>query len=161
VAAPSPRIVLEQQQRGTWRAIYYLEAETDLLRFQRPAAFYRESVWKVLTPGSRFDRHQDQQVLVADAGVVADTLVVEFPFYTDNIQKEYELFAEFTDWSVALYTGHFYVTTNGVEVPEEEAAFLRRVELTPPAGALIVVQGEYSSNSLTPSTSIPLLRSST
>jgi hypothetical protein len=134
--------VLEERPGGTWRATYRLETETGFLRFQRPAAFYRETVWTVVTPGWELKRQEDEQVLVAGAGAATDTLVVEFPVYTQNIPKEYELFAEFTDGSVALYTGHLYVTTEVSEVAEEEAKFLRRVEMTPAAAERIVVQGE-------------------
>ncbi len=140
--AGGARIVLARGERpGRWRATYELEAATGFLRFQRPASFYREGVWEIVTPGWRLAREGDLQVLVAEPGAEADRVVVELPVHTEPIPKEYELFLSFTDGSVALYTGHLYVTTSPPEVSEDEAAFLRRLELIPRPGEKLVLQG--------------------
>ena len=97
-----------------------------------------------MTPGWRFERRDDDQLLVAGEGVGAsETIEVRFPVHTANLTKEYELFAEFTDGSVALYTGHFHVATEEPAASDagDEAEFLRRVELVPAAGERVVVQG--------------------
>lgn len=142
-AEEGPRIVLERAERaGFWRATYELGAETDSLRFQRPASFYREDVWEVVTPGWRLARDGDRQTLSADPGAETDRVVVEFPVHTENLPKEYELFQTFTDGSLALYTGHLYVTRSAPEVEDEKAKFLRRIELRPAANEHLVVEGE-------------------
>jgi len=143
--APPPRIVLERADSADrWRATYELAAETGLLRFERPAAFYRESVWEVVTPGWTLARDGDAQVLVAEEGVETSRIVMEFPVHTDNLQKEYEFFQSFTDGSVAIYTGHLFVAPAGGEAPEEELDYLRRLELVPQAGERLVVLGKVA-----------------
>ena len=50
--------------------------------------------------------------------------------YTEHLVKEYELFRTFTDGSLAVYTGHLYVTTEpppGEDVLDD-TGYLRRVE---------------------------------
>ncbi|MDX1388306.1 MAG: hypothetical protein R3344_03905 [Acidobacteriota bacterium] len=138
-----PRIVLERAQTdGIWQATYHLAEPASRLRFSRQAGFYREDVWEIVTPGWRFDRVGEDQVLVADQGALSDTIVVRFPVYTENLPKEYELFAEFTDGSVAIYTGHLYVTTADAPADgADDAVFLQRLELVANDGEKIVVQG--------------------
>jgi hypothetical protein len=153
------RIVLERvpDSDGVWRAVYHLGAPAERLRFQRQAAFYRPDVWEIATPGWRFEREGDDQLLVAkDTSYAADTIEVRFPVFTEHLPKEYELFGAFSDGSVAVYTGHLYVTTRD-EPPHAEdesrgepddAEFLRRVELVPRAGENLVVQGRVSAERL-------------
>jgi hypothetical protein len=140
---PEGTVVLERADRpGIWRATYELATPTRELRFERPAAFYRERVWTVVTPGWEMAREGDEQVLASSSSASAgDRIVVEFPEYTDVLAKEYEFFQSFTDGSVAVYTGHLYVT------PEQDAdasgaAALRRVELVPGPDEHVVVRGE-------------------
>jgi hypothetical protein len=140
-----PRIVLERAERpGYWRATYLLDGESAYLRFQRPAAFYRETVWEVVTPGWDVVRLDGDQALVAGHGASSDRVVVEFPEYNGFLPKEYEFFQSFSDGSVAVYTGHLYVTATGEEIPEEEAVYLRRLELVPDAEERVVVRGAAS-----------------
>jgi len=139
------RIVLERAERdGWWRATYRLDGRAGELRFQRPAGFYREDVWEVTTPGWRLERQGDHQLLVADA--YADRVVVEFPVYTDHLVKEYEFFRKFTDGSLAVYTGHLYVTTEppAEDGAEDEADYLVRVELVPRDDEHLVVRGNLA-----------------
>jgi len=135
----TPRIVLERATPTSWRVTYVLDRATEFLRFQRAADFYREKVWTVVTPGWSLERDGDEQVLIAQPGRATQRLVVEFPVYAEHIPKEYELFASFSDKSVAIYTGHFYVTM--APAGEEEAPFLRTLELVPPPGTQGVVRG--------------------
>ncbi len=141
------RIILERAgDDGRWRATYVLDKPADELRFQRQANFYREDAWEIVTPGWRLDRRGDDQVLVAEAEADRHRLVVEFPEYTDHLVKEYEFFRKFTDGSIAVYTGHLYIT--GEPPPEEgaedEADFLVRVDLRPRDEEHLVVRGKQA-----------------
>ena len=148
----TPRIVLERAERpGYWSATYELSHETEFLCFQRPAAYFRESAWGVVTPGWSFDRLGDRQTLVATPGSSAERVVVEFPIYTDAFAKEYEFFRSFTDGSVAIYSGHLYASwTKGV-CPEDDHSeeFVRRLELKPRDGERLIVQGVVSEQGVT------------
>jgi len=127
-----------------------------MLRFQRPAGFYREEVWEVATPGWRLERRGEYQLLVADADGAASQVVVEFPEHTEQLDKAYELFGKFTDGSVAIYTGHLYVTAE-----EDATDTLRRIELVPRDGEHLVVRGKLArrrtcgTGSCTPTTTVP------
>jgi hypothetical protein len=143
LAAEDARVVLERADRtGWWRATYRLAEEHELLRFQNPARFYRERVWKVVTRGWRIERRDDQQVLVGDTA--ASRVAVEFQVYTDHIPKAAELFREFTDGSVAIFTGHLYVATGlpPQEGTEATTTFVRCVELVARDDEHVVVQGD-------------------
>ncbi len=133
------RIVLERAEReGWWRATYLLDSPAGELRFQRPARFFREEVWEVATPGWRLERRDEHQLLVADTDdTAASRVAVEFPVHTDHLVKEYEFFQKFTDGSLAVYTGHLYVTP-------DEADRLQRVELVPRDDEHLVVRGRLT-----------------
>jgi hypothetical protein len=143
--AIEPRIVLERAAgEGRWRATYHLAAAAQELRFQRPTRAYREDVWQVVTPGWSLARRGEDELLIAAAGAASDRVVVEFPVYPGQLDKEYEAFVAFTDGSLALFTGHLYVTTEppGVDGSMAEGSWLRRVELVPRDGEQLVVRGE-------------------
>ena len=149
---PAPRIVLERAERpGYWSATYELSHETGFLCFQRPAAYFRESAWSVVTPGWSFDRLGDRQTLVATPGSSAARVVVEFPVYTDAFAKEYEFFRSFTDGSVAIYSGHLYASRTKGVCPEDDHSeeFVRRMELKLRDGERLIVQGVVSEQGVT------------
>lgn len=136
---PAP-ITIERTAPASWRATYRFDAPVTRLRFERDAAFHRERVWRVVTPGFRIVRDGDTEAVVADSGTAATrTLVLEFPAYTAPLPKEYELFQPFSDGAVALYTGHFYAAPG---VAGKEASFLRTLRIVPPAGMRGVVGGK-------------------
>ncbi|HXV76798.1 MAG TPA: hypothetical protein VD788_10810 [Candidatus Polarisedimenticolaceae bacterium] len=144
-ATEKDRIVLERTGAGDgrWRATYLLGEPAGELRFRRQAGFYREAVWTIASPGWRLDRRGDDQTIVAGPDADRRRLVVEFPQHTDELAKEYEFFAEFSDGSVAVYTGHLYLTDEPPPRPgaEDDADFLVRVELRPRDDEQIVVRG--------------------
>lgn len=134
-------IRVEPVGADTWRVTYTLPEPVRELRFERPADFYRESVWQLITPGYDVVRRDGDQVVVLNEGAGArSVLSFEFPRYTGVIPKEYELFLAFTDGAVAIYTGHFHATpTYAGQV--EPAASLHAMRVIPPAGAHAVVRG--------------------
>ena len=145
-------VSLERLASGTWRATYHLSTPTPALRFERPASFFRERVWKVVTPGYLLDRDGDRQVVRLASGATPQReIVFEFPEYTATLPKEYELFLPFTGGAVAVYTGHFYATSI---VNNTSAATLRTIDLTTPKGMKAVVRGRVVSGRVTFSDSI-------
>jgi hypothetical protein len=139
----APRIVLERAERaGFWRATYELTEPADHLTFQRPAAYYRESVREVVTPGWSLERSGDRQTLQAEPGHAATTIVVEFPIHTAVPAKEYEFFQRFSDGSLAIYTGHLYLAPSTPDAEVEADDQLRRIEFVPAPGEPLLVQGE-------------------
>jgi hypothetical protein len=146
VAAQSS-VSLERLASGTWRATYHLSAPTSALRFERPASFFRERVWTVVTPGYQLVRDGSRQVArVAPGATPQREIVFEFPEYTATLPKEYELFLPFTGGAVAVYTGHFYATPI---VDTTAATTLRTIDVTPPAGMKAVVRGRVVSGRVT------------
>lgn len=131
-------IVLEQVPSGRWRATYRLAEPARSLRFSRAAAFHRERVWSVVTPGYEWSRSDGAQELQLKPGATpATTITFEFPEFTDNLPKEYEFFQPFTDGSRAIYTGHLNATPAGA--PE-----MRTVTIIPPAGDAVIVRGHVT-----------------
>jgi hypothetical protein len=140
--AGGPRIVLEPADAPSrWRATFRLDHPIETLRFERPSGF-RTAVWEVVTPGWTLQSQEGTVRLTALPGAASDTVVVEFPVYTDSIPKDYELFRRFTDDSLAIYTGHFYAIAPAVDEAETEAEPLRTIELIVDPGDRIVIRGE-------------------
>lgn len=147
-AAP---VTLERVAPGRWRATYRLDALATTLRFERAAAFFRERVWSIVTPGYAWARDSSggavRQVLRA-TGAPRREIVFEFPEYADALPKEYELFEAFTDGSVAIYTGHFYATAIGVAADSGEGT-MHTVRIIPPKGANVIVRGTVTNGAVT------------
>ena len=138
---PTPHVAMQRLEDGRWRATWELAEPAPVLRFDRPAQFYREHVWTIVTEGYRFGRTRGWQVLEVEPGATPRaTITVEFPEYTQHIPKEYELFQPFGDGAVALYTGHFYASPRGAGVTD--STVIRTIRLTPPPGARAIVRGE-------------------
>ena len=139
-AQEAPQVVIQRLDNGRWRATWELAEPAPVLRFERPAEFYRERVWTVVTEGYRFGRTQGRQTLeIMDGAAARARITVEFPQYTRPIPKEYELFQPFGDGAVAMYTGHFYASPRG---GVSDSSWIRTLRLTPPAGARAIVRGE-------------------
>jgi len=138
-AATRPGIVLEPAGPGRWRATYDIGAPIRSLHFSRAAAFHRERIWKVATPGYRWVRRDGGQALELEAGATPRTVIdLEFPEFTDVLPKEYEFFQPFTDGSRAIFTGHLYATPT---TKTGVVAALRTVRIVPPGGDAVVVRG--------------------
>jgi hypothetical protein len=128
-------VALEQLGETRWRATYHLDEPARVLHFQRPATFYRERVWDVMTPGYEFAREGDLQVLqLIEGATPRDEIVVEFDQFTGQLTAEYELFVEFSDGGRAIYTGHLYVRPDARDM-------VRTVSLAPSAGENAVIRG--------------------
>lgn len=136
--APSLDTAVITRVGEDWRVTYELAEPASSLCFARPGGFYRERVWTIDTPGWRFEREGEEQRLVGEGP--ATRIELSFPVFTEHLPKEYELFREFTDGSVALYTGHLYVAPDVATCADAEA-FVERVALVPDADENIVVQG--------------------
>ena len=147
----SSPVTIERVAPGRWRASYTLAAPVDTLRFERPAAFHRERVWQVLTPGYEWARDsgagQVTQVLRA-TGAPHREIVFEFGEFADALPKEYELFEAFTDGSVAIYTGHFFATPVGRDALGTGPP-IHTVRVIPPSGTSVVVRGRVSHGPVT------------
>lgn len=144
---PASEIHILPLTDGDWRVEYHLAYPVDSLQFMRTAGFLREDNWRVQTPGYRFMRNDDGQALIRDDGAVAASAIsIEFPVDTRFIVRDYELFNQFADGSLALFTGHFYVRSSGEQVPEEYSrGFLTGINITPPKGKSIGLQGNLHS----------------
>lgn len=134
---------------GRWQASYFLLTPATRLEFERPAAFYRERVWQVATPGFHFAREGDRQLLVADSGAgPVRRLDVTFPTFAEPLPKEYELFIAFSDGGTALYTGHFNarVLAAGDSGAPRYASHL---SIIPTAGQRALVKGRVVDGAVT------------
>lgn len=144
--AGAQSIAIERIGPKRWRATYSLNEPARSLRFERPAAFFRERVWTVMTPGYHLTRSGNWQALTLDSNAVArKQIVVEFPEFTEPLPKEYEFFQPFTDGSVAIYTGHF----NAIPGGGKDSSSIRRLRIIPPAGTHAVVRGRVEQGATT------------
>lgn len=130
---------------GRWQATYTFTEPVEELHFARAARFHRETVWQVTTPGYAFARRDGRQLLVRETGAVPARVVrFEIPVHTDNLEKDYALFAAFTDGSVAIYTGHFHAAATAAGTAPEavsETEFVRDFRLMPAPGMAVVAGG--------------------
>lgn len=130
----APRIVVERDsERGYWRATYELTEPVGELRFERNTPF-RKDVFEVLTDGFAIERDGETEVL-RTTEAPAQRIVVRFPEYTRELEKEYDFFQKFTDGSVAIYTGHLVAQAGNAADP------IRRFRFVPPAGEHVVAGG--------------------
>lgn len=131
--AAAPRIIVAPDaQAGYWRATYELTELASELRFERTP--FRTGVFEVLTDGFALTREGDTDVL-RTSGAAARRIVVRFPEYTRELEKEYDLFQKFTDGSVAIYTGLLAARAGTSGEP------IRRFRFEPPAGQHVVAGG--------------------
>jgi hypothetical protein len=145
--AQSNRITLERIDSGRWRATYQLDQPAARLAFSRPAGFYRERVWRVITPGYRWQRDGRTQLLSADSGMTPQRVVtVEFPEFTDHLAQEYQFFQPFGDGSVAVYSGHLRATSLA---PLGDSTLVHTIRVDPPAGMHAVVRGKLTRGATT------------
>jgi hypothetical protein len=127
------RIVVERDAKpGYWRATYELTEPVGELRFER--LLFRKGVFEVLTDGFAIERDGETEVL-RTAGAPAQRVVVRFPEYTHELEKEYDFFQKFTDGSVAIYTDHLAARPGSAADP------IRRFRFVPPAGQHVVAGG--------------------
>ena len=139
----SDRIVIERLGQSRWRATYDLAEPTTSLEFQRPANFYRERAWSVVTDGWALARDGDLQTLRAQpGGQPRETIVVEFDTFTEQLEAEYEFFVTFTDGGTAMYTGHLYARPGDGEI-------LRTIRVGPREGENVVIRGGVHTEQLT------------
>lgn len=142
----SPAVVLRQAGPGApWRVTYGFGRPVVRLRFERPAGFFREEHWRVLTPGFVLAREGDLQVVRTEAGRAADSLTLELAVHTAPLAREYESFLAFSDGSLAVYTGHL----NGMAFTESgDSVRIRDFVLSAAGGDHVVVPGASPAASL-------------
>lgn len=70
---------------------------------------WRPGSWTVLTPGVRIERRGRHDVLFAARGNVPAVVRVRFTPVTADLVAEYDPALVFSDGSVALWSGHFYL----------------------------------------------------
>lgn len=135
-ASQQSQIVVEADpQQGYWRATYELAQPVSELRFERTP--FRSGVFEVLTEGFVLVRDGDTEVLRTD-GAPVTRVAVRFPEYSRELEKEYDFFQQFTDGSVAIYTGHLAVRP---AVAGCEDCAIRRFRFVPPPGRHVVAGG--------------------
>jgi hypothetical protein len=138
-AASAPTVHVSQGEGGhPWRITYAFGEPMARLRFDRPAGYFREDHWRVLTPGYALDRDGDWQVLRALGGAVADTIVLELAVHTAPLPREYEAFLAFTDGSSAIYTGHLTGTAFG---PDGDSTRVGAFRFSASDGNLALIPG--------------------
>lgn len=68
---------------------------------------WRLQSWMVKTPGVRLERRGDFDVLSAANGNLPKQVVVRFKPFANDLLADYDPALQFSDGSVALFTGHF------------------------------------------------------
>lgn len=136
-----PYVALAQDPTGAgWVATWHLDSAASELRFERPASGFRRDAFEVLTPGFSVQRDGDAEVL-RTTGAAAREIAVRFPEFDRELPKEYAFFRRFTDGGVAIYTGHLVARPVGRGAGGCDSCWVRRLRVTPPPGAHVVVGG--------------------
>ena len=102
--------IIPNTNDGRWTAVYRLSAPVERLDFARSGPYERLPKWRAETKGYSLVHDDKGEAIVKSPGVKAQkTITVSFPVDTVVPVKDYQLFDQFSDGSVALYTGHFNV----------------------------------------------------
>lgn len=137
-SAPPARSRVTLQPDGEyWLATWQLAAPARELRFERPAAGFRKDHFEVLTPGYELARGGEHEVLRTD-GEPASTIAVRFRAFARHLPKDYEFFQQFSDGSVAIYTGHL--------LAKLDELLIRDFRFVPRAGEQVVSGGKRHSS---------------
>lgn len=110
-AVQQPSVEVREAADGVWRATWRFPEPVSGMRFARPAHYFREDAWRVLTPGYALARDGNSQVVLGGNALAVSEIQIEFPVDTRKFPREYEFFHRFSDGSVALYTGMLHAET--------------------------------------------------
>ncbi|MGZ5446240.1 MAG: hypothetical protein ACXW5U_31460 [Thermoanaerobaculia bacterium] len=142
-------VALEREADGrTWRATWHLAQPARELRFERDTTAFRGEIFEVLTPGYSMARSGDHEVLRTD-GQPSRTIAVRFPEYARVLEKDYMFFVQFTDESVAIYTGH--LLARAVRSDEEDdcrSCIVNTFRLVPGEGESVIAGGKRARSAL-------------
>ncbi len=89
---------------GRWRADYHLNEPVSSLSFDQ-LEDYRETAWKIITPGSTYRQDKEHDMWTADQPVTDISL--EISSYGKFLPKNYAPNNRFTDGGAAIYMGFF------------------------------------------------------
>lgn len=137
-----PWIEIERGEAGRWRATYHLARPATTLRFSRSAQWFRESTWTVLSPGYVLGRDGNSQILTTTNGTTpVDTIAVELSPHTQAMEGEYRPMLNFSDGSLAVFTGHLYLHDVADEVLDDDAPYVQTLSVTAPANTTVLLSG--------------------
>lgn len=146
-SGPTPaeraHVVLGTDEEGRWTAVWQLANPERELRFERFANGFRAGTFEVLTPGYRFEASEETEVLRTD-GEPSRTIAVRFPVHTEKPVKEYAFFQQFTDGSVAIYSGHLLARVEREGSYDCAECLVRDFVFSPPSGVSVVAGGRRS-----------------
>ncbi len=131
-----------------WLATWHLPAPVTRLKFIRPAARFRKSVFVPVTPGYVIDRDGEYEILKATAAP-SSTVAIRTPQYSEFLDKEYEFFSPFTDGGVAIFTGHLLaVPVYSGNAAQCDSCPVKSFRFIPSANSEVIAGGKKSSTPL-------------
>jgi hypothetical protein len=143
---PSSSITLEKEATGNyWRATWHLAEPAREIRFERTTPF-RSDAFEVVTPNFTMERDGDVESL-RSSGDAVSTITVRFPEFSAHLDKEYDFFKNFSDGSVAIYTGHLnaraVMTGDSSDCSD---CYIRSFHFVAPRGTNIVADGKVTAS---------------
>lgn len=111
MTALAMEITITPVSQDAWRLRYNITTATHKLHFSRPGDFRRDT-WK---PEQGFV--WEDQVLVREDGKAFDSVMLDMDVDTRKRQADYQVFRQFSDGSLAMYTGHLFAYPDGADSP--------------------------------------------
>ncbi len=130
--------VLSKQESGLWWVTYQIANPVQRLVFQRNPDNSRGHKWRSLSSDFEITYQNKQEWIVRKDKQSFTRVAFELRPEYFPISKEYATFAPFSDDSVLIYTGRFFVCAN--QCDEDPAQF--PIEIIALADEFVIVRGE-------------------
>jgi hypothetical protein len=144
-APRAPDVSLSEVHRGQWRVELRVPQPTDSLRFARNPDDSRGRRWQV-EGGFELVHEDGTDFLRRKDGAAFQNTSLTVPARYVALPKEYAPFSPYSDGGTLIYSGQFQACTGKSQCPSDHRW---HVEVTPPAGSHLVVEGAVHDSAFT------------
>jgi hypothetical protein len=99
-------LALSHAAPGLWQAKYHFAEAVDAVKLEE-AGDFRQTAWKIVTPGFQLVQTKEGEQIVRKDGKAFDKLDVEVRNYDDFLPKSYAPMNHFSDGGTAIFLGFF------------------------------------------------------
>jgi hypothetical protein len=133
----APAISLSEIKAGRWRVVLHTTRPTAGLRFARNPDDSRRRRWQV-DSGFELVHEAGVDLLRRKDGAAFQTASLTVPARYVALPKEYAPFSPYSDGGTLIYSGQFQFCAGTLECPSDGRW---QIEVTPPPGTHLVVEG--------------------
>ncbi|MBF0362074.1 MAG: hypothetical protein HQK49_13750 [Oligoflexia bacterium] len=103
--------ITHQKESKSWTVKYILSKPVHGLFFQRGGNLFRSERWHPLDKNVEIKKTEKGEIIYSKEDKLLSEFELSFKTEIFNLQKDYELFFQYQDGSILLYTGHFNIST--------------------------------------------------